>query len=117
MIRRLLISLALCATPVFADPASVQNVSVYQKDDSYTFKVTIMHNDSGWDDYADAWRIKDLDGNILGKRALAHPHVNERPFTRSLSGVFIPEAVTTVVVEVHNNATGWAEATKIVKLP
>lgn len=117
MIKQTLISLALCTSPAFADPVKVQNVKISKRSDSYTFNVTLLHSDSGWEDYADAWRIKDMSGNILGKRVLAHPHVNEQPFTRSLSGVQIPEGVNSVVVEAHDTVTGWAPNTMTVKLP
>ena len=33
------------------------------------------------------------DGKVLGYRKLHHPHENEQPFTRSLSGVEIPDEV------------------------
>ncbi|MGH1411949.1 MAG: hypothetical protein ACRBB0_00555 [Pelagimonas sp.] len=54
------------------------------------FSVTLTHPDTGWDHYADGWRIEDATGKVLGLRVLAHPHVTEQPFTRSLSGVDIP---------------------------
>jgi hypothetical protein len=117
MIKRSIAFLLLIATPAFADPAIVQNVSVSKSGASYTFNVTIRHTDTGWDDYADSWRIKDMDGNILGERALAHPHVNEQPFTRSLSGVKIPAGVDKVVVEAHDTVNGWASDEKVVSLP
>jgi hypothetical protein len=116
MIKQILISLAIFTAPAFADPATVQNVKVAKIGGTYTFNVTILHSDSGWDDYADAWRIKDMDGNILGDRVLAHPHVNEKPFTRSLSGVNIPDGLDTVVIEAHDTVTGWAAKVKTVKL-
>ena len=81
MIRKTIACLAILAAPAYADPAFVQNVAVAKSGSTYTFNVTILHDDTGWDDYADAWRIKDMDGNVLGERNLAHPHVNERPFT------------------------------------
>lgn len=112
------VSLLLAMTlPAFADPAVVRNVKVSKSASAYTFNVTIFHNDKGWDDYANIWRIKDMSGNVLGKRVLAHPHVNERPFTRSLSGVKIPEGIDTVLIEAHDTVTGWGSATKTVKLP
>jgi hypothetical protein len=117
MIKQIIISLALCTSPALADPVKVQNVKISKRSDSYTFNVTLLHTDSGWDDYADAWRIKDMSGNILGKRVLAHPHVNEQPFTRSLSGVQIPDGVNSVIVEAHDTVTGWAQKTVTVKLP
>jgi len=117
MFYKTLISSALFATAASADPAIVQSVKVSKANDTYTFNVTVQHNDSGWDDYADAWRIKDMDGKLLGERKLAHPHVNEQPFTRSLSGVKIPSGVTSVVVEARDTIGGWASNPKTVNLP
>lgn len=118
MIKRTLTLAIFLTAPVFAlaDPATVQNVKVSKSGDTFTFNVTIRHNDTGWDDYADIWRIKDEAGNILGERVLTHPHVNEQPFTRSLSGVKVPEGVRTVVIEAHDTVTGWAAETKTVSL-
>ncbi|MCX7566537.1 hypothetical protein OS189_09315 [Sulfitobacter sp. F26169L] len=117
MIKKALLTFALTASPALADPATVQHVNVSKSGPAYTFSVTVLHSDKGWDDYADAWRIKDMDGNILGERDLAHPHVDEQPFTRSLSGVKIPAGVDTVVIEVRDTATGWSPNTKTIKLP
>jgi hypothetical protein len=71
--------------------------------------VTISHGDTGWDDYADGWRVEDAGGDILGTRVLHHPHVEEQPFTRSLSGVDMPDGVAEIVVRTRTNVTGWAE--------
>ena len=48
------------------------------------FDVTLSHPDTGWDHYADGWRVEDASGAVLGLRVLGHPHVTEQPFTRSL---------------------------------
>lgn len=117
MIKQFLAALIITTSPAFADKAVVQNVKVVQSGGSFTFNVTISHTDKGWDDYADIWRIKDAQGNVLGERVLAHPHVNEHPFTRSLSGVKIPAGVTQVFVEAHDTVTGWNPETKTVTLP
>lgn len=117
MIKQTILILALAASPAFADFATVQNVKVTKIGSGYTFDVTILHTDRGWEDYADVWRIKDTNGNILGERQLAHPHVDEQPFTRSLSGVRIPDGVDTVVVEAHDTVNGWSANIKTVKLP
>lgn len=108
--------LALAALPAFADPAVVQDVKVVKSGANYTFSVTVRHNDIGWDDYVNIWRIKDMSGNVLGERVLVHPRVNEQPFTRSLSGVKIPDSVDTVLIEAHDTVTGWSGAAKTVKL-
>ncbi len=56
------------------------------------------------------------DGTVFGTRTLYHPHVGEQPFTRSLSGVSIPEGIDTVTVESHDNVPGWGGATVEVTL-
>jgi hypothetical protein len=117
MIKKTLLILAALATPAFADPAVIENVKVSKGAGTYTFDVTVSHTDMGWDDYADSWRIKDMDGNVLGERALAHPHVNEQPFTRSLSGISIPDGITEVMIEAHDTVTGWSPNVKTVRLP
>ncbi|MEX0329247.1 MAG: hypothetical protein AB3N07_11035 [Ruegeria sp.] len=113
--RYLILSLLL-ASPALADPPTVENVSVSQNGDTWRFDVTIRHPDTGWDDYADGWRVLDMDGNELGLRVLHHPHVDEQPFTRSLSGVAIPEGVTQVQIQPRDNVGGWAKDTTVIDL-
>jgi methionine-rich copper-binding protein CopC len=67
-------------------------------DKTYRFDVTVAHEDTGWDHYANVWQVIGPDGAILGERVLAHPHVTEQPFTRSLSGVTIPEDITSITL-------------------
>ena len=57
------------------------------------------------------------DGTILGLRTLLHPHENEQPFTRSLSGVAIPPDIATVTVRAHDNVHGLGGAEMTVRLP
>lgn len=87
------------------DFAQVENVKAVQNSDGrWTFSVSIRHKDEGWDHYADEWIVVNPEnGDILGSRILAHPHDNEQPFTRSLSGVNIPENV--VKVEIRAKCT------------
>ena len=117
MIKKMILFLTLAASPAYADPSTVHHVKVSKSAGTYTFDVTIRHTDTGWEDYADSFRIKDSAGNLLGQRDLAHPHVEEQPFTRSLSGVKIPDGVDTVVIESHDTVTGWSANVKSVKLP
>lgn len=71
-------------------------------DGSYGFDVTLRHGDEGWDHYADAWDVVAPDGTVLGTRVLYHPHVDEQPFTRSLSGVAVPAGVSEVTIRGHD---------------
>ncbi len=97
-----LISLAATASEV-----EVLDVTATQSGDTWRFDVTLRHADTGWDHYADGWRILDADGAELGTRILVHPHVNEMPFTRGLGGVEIPEGVTRVLVVAKDNLGDW----------
>lgn len=91
----------------FADPPVIEDVKATWAGDSWRFDVTLSHPDTGWDHYADGWRVLDMDGNELGMRVLAHPHVDEQPFTRSLDNVEIPENVARVQIEARCNIDGW----------
>jgi hypothetical protein len=100
----LVTSLACLCSNVFAGEADVLKVDVAADGrGSYRFAVTVAHGDTGWEHYADRWEILDGDGNILATRTLHHPHVNEQPFTRSLSGVEIPAHVRKITVRAHDN--------------
>lgn len=94
----------------------VENVTARQSGGAWTFNVTVRHNDSGWDHYADIWTVNTTDGKELGRRVLAHPHENEQPFTRSLSGVDIPAGTSQVVIRAHDTVHGWSSKTYTVKL-
>ncbi|MEE8291672.1 MAG: hypothetical protein V3R80_09340 [Candidatus Tectomicrobia bacterium] len=73
----------------------------------WSLNVTLKHGDTGWDHYADNWRVVDGKGNLLGDRVLYHPHVEEQPFTRGLGGVKVSEGITTVYIEAHDKVHGW----------
>ncbi len=113
--RHVILSLLL-ASPALADPPVIEEVSATKSGETWRFDVTIRHSDTGWDDYADGWRVLDMEGAELGMRVLHHPHVDEQPFTRSLSGVAIPESVTQVQIQARDNVGGWSESTTIVDL-
>jgi len=99
-IAALLISGLVCgAASALAGESDVLDVSVRQSGDgTYSFSVTVTHSDAGWDHYANRWQVVAPDGSVLGERILLHPHDNEQPFTRSLSGVVIPDGVDEVTV-------------------
>lgn len=86
-------------------------------DNLYHFDVTVTHTDEGWDHYADKWEVIGPDGRVLGTRTLYHPHVNEQPFTRSLSGVKIPDDVTRITIRAHDSVHTYGGMTKSVELP
>jgi hypothetical protein len=92
----------------FAGDVAVRQVSFEQRGDGWTVNATLQHADTGWQHYADAWRVVDEKGKVFGTRTLYHPHVDEQPFTRSLNNLQIPKGVTLVFVEAHDSEHGWA---------
>lgn len=104
----LAIIVAATASAVAADPAQIVSADV-RGGPSATATVTLTHGDTGWDDYADGWRVETEDGEVLGTRTLFHPHVEEQPFTRSLSGVPIPGGTQRVYIRARTSVTGWGE--------
>ncbi len=80
-------------------------------DGSWTFFVTLSSPYDTPERYADAWRVTGPDGEEYGVRVLTHDHQNEQPFTRSESGIVIPEGVTEVIVEGRDQVSGWGGET------
>lgn len=101
---------ALMASQSVAHDATVVEVRVEKAGMLWNFHVTVEHEDTGWDHYADGWEVQDADGNRLAYRKLLHPHVEEQPFTRSLSGVVIPDGTQAVFVRAHCSQTGWSSS-------
>ena len=105
----LFLCLSLLAITASANEVAIKGVQFNLDNGLWTVNVTLKHEDTGWDDYADIWRVVDSKGNVLGTRTLYHPHVDEQPFTRSLSGVSIPENITQVYIEAHDKVHGWSK--------
>lgn len=116
MIRTLSILAYLAATPALAGDVEIVGAEAQPGSNGWRFAVTLKHGDTGWSHYADAWEIRLADGTVLGTRVLAHPHENEQPFTRTLSGVAIPESVTEVVVHARDKTHGWSPQTLTLRL-
>lgn len=102
------ILLSACLLPARAEEAAIEFAMLEAHDGSWTISVTLRHADTGWDHYADAWRVVDGDGTVLGRRVLAHPHVDEQPFTRGQSGIRIPADTPHVYIEAHDTVHGWS---------
>ena len=100
------IAVLIFGTDLTADQAKIVKADSYCDNNLCRFDVTLSHADSGWEHYADSWRVLTQDGEELGKRVLLHPHVNEQPFTRSLSGVEIPSNISVVWIESHDSVHG-----------
>jgi len=119
---RFLLLISVCSTVLAGaaagGEADVTSVSATRSaDGTYRFDVTVRHDDTGWDHYADRWEVVAPDGAVLGTRVLLHPHVEEQPFTRSLSGVAIPAGVGSVTVRARDSQHGWGGQGQEITLP
>jgi hypothetical protein len=94
-----------------AYPDVIDAVAEQSSDGTWRFDVTISSPYDSPERYADAWRVLGPEGTELGVRVLTHDHANEQPFTRSLSGVEVPDGIDTVVVEGRDLANGWGGGT------
>lgn len=104
-----IILLAFVASAAAADPPQIIDAKAMQHSNGWRLDVTLAHADTGWEDYADGWRVELENGEVLGTRILSHPHVTEQPFTRSLSGVDIPKTVDTIFIRARDLIGGWSD--------
>ena len=115
-VKMLFASTLLTAATGYAGEADVIEVNARPTGEGlYSFNVTVRHADEGWNHYADKWDVVSPDGSVLGTRTLYHPHVDEQPFNRGLSGVKIPEGIAIVTVRAHDSVHGYGGKTVTVK--
>ena len=113
-----LLSAALMTlVPASAGDVEIVDASARQSGNTWSFSVTLKHADTGWDHYADLWQVFSPDGDLLGERVLLHPHVEEQPFTRSLSGVSVPEDVKEVIIRARDSVHGVSGQEFRINLP
>jgi len=94
--------------PARAAEPTILGVTATKSGISWRVDVTLEHPDTGWDHYADGWEILNEKGERLGYRLLHHPHVNEQPFTRSLTNLDLPDGTRTIYIRAHCSVDGWA---------
>ncbi|MCZ6552817.1 MAG: hypothetical protein O7A67_03355 [SAR324 cluster bacterium] len=99
------LTLSLFGASAWASPVEVVLAEFARESGGWRVSVTLRHGDTGWEHYADLWVVESLEGEVLGRRVLAHPHENEQPFTRSRT-IAIPPGVTRVRVRAGDNVEG-----------
>lgn len=103
-----LLACVFYAGAALAGDVEVVDTHFELRGNSWTASTTLRHEDTGWEHYADAWRVVTEKGEVLATRTLYHPHENEQPFTRSLSNILIPKGLDVVFVEAHDKVHGWS---------
>ncbi len=104
--------------------ADVLNVEANENSNgTWTFRVSVEHPDTGWEDYADGWDVILPNGKVIKPnsteaftKTLWHPHIEEQPFTRSQSNIVIPPEVDSVTVRAHDIRDGFGGKTLTVNL-
>ncbi|MEO3416516.1 hypothetical protein AAFO92_17835 [Roseovarius sp. CAU 1744] len=113
-----LLTACLIAFPAWAEGPQIIDARIKKTGMVWRVDVTLKHADTGWEHYADGWEVLDAEGNRLAYRELLHPHVDEQPFTRSLSGVVFPDGTREVFIRARCNVDGWAgETTRVALQP
>ncbi len=90
----------------------IVEVEVTEQDDGVaSLDVTVSSPYDTSQRYADGWRVLDQDGEVLGEHMLTHDHAGEQPFTRTQTGVEIPEGTTELTVEGRDQQHGYGGGT------
>jgi hypothetical protein len=84
---------------------------------TYAVTVTLSSPYDSPDRYAAGWRVLAPDGSELGSHTLTHDHASEQPFTRTQTGLEIPQQVTEVTVEGRDLRYGYGGGTATVAVP
>lgn len=109
------VGIALVTVPAVAGEATVEDARATRSaNGTVRFDVTVRHTDEGWQHYANAFIVTAPDGTVLATRKLLHPHVDEQPFTRSLSGVAVPQGVGSVRIHAVDNVHGAGPPREVV---
>ncbi len=101
----------IAALPALADFPAIEAAEMRGS----TVHVTLSHPDTGWNHYADGWEVRAQDGQALGLRVLAHPHVDEQPFTRSLL-LDVPDGVEALLIRARCGRDGWGDQVFVLPL-
>lgn len=78
---------------------------------SWSLDVTLSSQYDSPERYADGWRVLDADGTVLGEHTLTHDHADEQPFTRTQSGLEIPDGVDVITVQGKDTENGYGGQT------
>lgn len=79
--------------------------------------VTIQHDDSGWDHFADGFEVQAPDGTRLGYRELTRPNVGQRTQDVDMTGLKLPEGIGYVLIRTRCSLVGWAAEPVRLDLP
>lgn len=120
LIRAVIAGLLLAPAAFAAAAGEADVVAVEVRPDGrglWRLDVSVRHDDTGWEHFANRWDVLAPDRSILTSRFLMHPHETEQPFTRGVSGVAIPAGIDRVTVRAHCKVHEYGGAEMTVELP
>ncbi|MFK7939394.1 MAG: hypothetical protein AB8B82_08450 [Roseovarius sp.] len=115
-LRFALTPLLFATAPLWAGSPEIVDAKITKQGMNWRIEVTLLHEDTGWEHFADGWEVLDADGRVLGYRKLHHPHVEEQPFTRSLSNLMLPDGTRELFIRAHCSKKGWNSETVRIEL-
>lgn len=84
---------------------------------TYSLSVTVSSPYDSPERYANGWRVLAPDGTVLGKHELLHEHSETQPFTRTQTGLEIPEGTEKITVEGRDLENGYGGETVTIPVP
>ena len=107
--------LMLASASALADTPRVVDGAISGPDTNGTHRiaVTVRHADLAWDHYANNFEILTPAGELIRERVLAHPHVEEQPFTRSAYGIQLPQGISEIQVRARDSVHGYGPAVSV----
>lgn len=109
--------LLFISTIAIANQAIVEKVKAQCNENRICrFTVSIRHADEGWTHFANGFEVLSPKGEVLGRRSLTHPHVNEQPFSRSIRNISIPPLIDKVIIKAYDSVHGASQQKYVVKL-
>ena len=106
------------ATPTVEDGcAHVIDATITPTGLTYQVSATVSSADTGWDKYADRWVVRTETGFVLRERDLAHPHVHEQPFTRTMTGLEVPDGEDVLEFAARDSVEGFCGTVFVLEVP
>jgi hypothetical protein len=93
----------------------IKSVEIEKVDESTAdLSVTVSSPYDSPERYADGWRVLDQDDQVLGEHTLAHDHADEQPFTRTQTGLTVPDGTQELTVQGRDLKNGYGGQTATV---
>jgi len=97
-----IILMLLFISNLYSNEVDVINATAScNKQNICNFTATLKHHDTSWKHYANKFDIM-VNNKVIATRVLFHPHINEQPFTRGISGIKLAKNTKSVTIRAHD---------------